>query len=77
MRGTGEAYTKTEHDGLRIIIAQRPQPVEFFLTCRIPERKLHVNIIHENVVHVVLKHGWFVDGLFGYVSLFPSAVCTS
>lgn len=61
----GNTYTKTEHDRLRIVIAQRPQPVEFLLTCRVPERQLHVYVVHEDIVHVVLEYCRFVDGLYG------------
>lgn len=59
-----KTYTKTEHDRLRIVIAQRPQPVIFLLTCGVPERQLHVYVVHEDIVDVVLEYCWFIDGLY-------------
>lgn len=66
---TTKTYAKAEHDRLGIVITQRPQPVEFFLACCVPERELHVNVVHEDIVYVVLEYGRFVDGLFGKISM--------
>lgn len=42
-------YAEAEHDHVGVIIRERAEPVEFFLTCRIPKAELDVCVVDKNV----------------------------
>ena len=47
------AYAETEHDGVRVIVRQRAQSIEFFLPSSIPEGQFNVHIVDKDVVYIV------------------------
>lgn len=53
---------EAQHDAVGVIVGERSQTVEFFLSGGVPERELDVDVVDEDVVDVVLKDGWFADG---------------
>lgn len=53
---------EAQHDGVRVVVRQRAQAVEFFLPGRVPERELDVRVVDEDVVDVVFEDGRFAWG---------------
>lgn len=40
---------EAEHDGVRVVVGERAESVEFFLAGGVPEREFDVDIVHEDV----------------------------
>lgn len=46
----GAAYREAEHDGVRVVVGEGAQAVEFLLTGRVPETQLDVCVVDEDVL---------------------------